>query len=68
MLVADKDVGEWTLGEVKQSGYVHLMYCSSDGRLKAEGKIGQPSLHWSDHDWCRTCFNAGLNGRLNGRL
>ena len=39
-MVVDKDMqglGEWTLGEVKQSGYVHLLYCSSYGRLKAEG-------------------------------
>ena len=36
-MVVDKDVeglGEWTLGEVKQSGYVQ---CSSDGRLKVKG-------------------------------
>ena len=27
--------GHWE--KSKQSGYVHLLYCSSDGRLKAEG-------------------------------
>ena len=39
-MVVDKDVeglGEWTLGEVKTEWVVHLLYCSSDGRLKAEG-------------------------------
>ena len=38
-MVVDKDVeglsGHWE--KSKQSGYVHLLYCSSDGRLQAEG-------------------------------
>ena len=70
----NKDVegSEWTLGEVKtdletESGYVHLLYCSSDGRLKVD-REGTTSatidiiyaatlanfLCTQDHDWCRT--------------
>ena len=40
-MVVDKDVGKgWVSGhweKSKQSGYVHLLYCSSDGRIKPEG-------------------------------
>ena len=39
-MVVNKDVegllsGHWE--KSKQSGYVHLLYCSSDGRFKVEG-------------------------------
>ena len=42
MMVVDKDIeglGEWTLGEVKTEWVcnIHLLYCSSDGRLTGEG-------------------------------
>ena len=41
VMVVDKDVGKcWVSGNwenSKQSGYIHLLYSSSDGRLKAEG-------------------------------
>ena len=40
-MVVDKDVGKgWVSGQwekSKQNGYVYLLYCSSDGRLKAMG-------------------------------
>ena len=54
---------EWTLGEVKteietESGCVHLLYCSSDGRLKAdrEGTTSATlanflSVHWEDRGY-----------------
>ena len=47
-MVVDKDVGKgWVSGhweKSKQSGYVHLLYCSSDGRLKAEGTSADERL------------------------
>ena len=57
MMVVDKDVEEWTLGEVKTEWVRTLTVPLFRWETHRRGyvcKIGQLPLHWEDRDWCRS--------------